>query len=108
MLGRHIGIPVNERDAVVLSRSLREALDRVFSRPVHPLAHRGRRLAVSRRRQLVIAERRNFDLNVDAVEQRTAYLREVFLAVGGLAGTLAVRVAVMTALAGIHRRDEHK
>ena len=58
--------------------------------------------------ELLIAQRRHFDLNVDAVEQRAGYFGAVALDLQRRADAFLLRVGEKAAGAGIHRGDQHE
>ena len=59
-------------------------------------------------RQFLVLHRRNLDVQVDAVEQRTGDSRQVSLDQRRRTGALVQRISVIPALTGIHRGREHE
>ena len=72
----------------------------------HPFAHRGRGLAGGGRLEVGDGQRGHFEEQVDAIEQRPGELAAVAGDLVGRASAAPVRVAVVAAGAGVHRRDE--
>src|SRR5579871_1704116 len=63
-------------------------------------------LACLRLQQLLFGETRHFDLDVDAIQQRTGDALLVLLHLSGVAGTLAENVAIVATGTGVHGGDE--
>ena len=95
-----------ERLAGELAVGVPLALERAVACPANAAGDDGARLAVGRRRELRRGDRRHFDLDVDAVEQRTADLALVAQHRVGRAAARRRRVAELSARAGVHRRHE--
>ena len=72
------------------------------------LADGGARLARGLTRHLVKVDGLDFDLQVDAVEQRTRNLAHVVGALVLVADALLLGMPIVPARAGIHTRHEHK
>ena len=70
------------------------------------LANHAARLAIGRSRELLGGDRRNLDLQIDAVEQRPADARLVAQHRVGRAATGLGRIAELAAGTGIHGGDE--
>lgn len=82
----------------------------VLSSPrVHDLgAHRFAAGAVSFVGQFFVGDGRNFDMDVDPVEQRSADFPHVALDLRNRAMTFAPRVVAIAAGAGVQRGNEHE
>ena len=85
-----------------------EAGELMIARGLHAGADRGGGFAGFFIAEFGDGQGRGFDVQVDAVEQRTADARPVTLDLCGRTTAFVARVAEITAGAGVHRRDEHK
>src|SRR5688572_21800816 len=74
--------------------------------PLHALANRGGCLTHLRRRHFIARQSGNFDLEVDAIEERTGDLREIASDLDRRARALATRVVEKPAWARIQRGRE--
>ncbi len=77
-------------------------------RPVHALAHRFAGLAPTLVGERPVLHGGDLEVNVDAVEQRPRDAREIALHADRAAGARVLRIAVVAARAGVHRRRQHE
>jgi len=84
------------------------ALGLDFSRAQNPFAHGRRTFHLYVATQFFVLHRRNFDVNIDAVEQRAGNFRNVALNLNRGAMTFAGGIAEEAAGAGVHRGGEHE
>src|SRR5207249_3741663 len=73
----------------------------------HALADLRARLPFGHAHQLFLVEARDFDVDVDAVEQRAGDALEIALDLGWRAGAGVDGITVVAARARVHRRDHH-
>src|SRR5258706_15946484 len=85
-----------------------ESLQLNLSRVVDALANDIRTFTGVFAGELLIAQSGNFNLNVDAVEQRTGDARTVALDLQRRAYAFFLRIGEEAADARVHRRDQHK
>jgi hypothetical protein len=57
--------------------------------------------------KILVAYRRDLDLNIDAIEERAGYARAIALDLQRRADAFFLRIGEKTARAGVHRRDQH-
>ncbi len=93
-VGAHLGWPYLR---VAGDGRTRESFRLHRPRGVHPRTHRRRALALLPIGQLLVLDTRDFDVDIDAVQQRTGEACLVAGGGGGRAGTLAYRVSRVAA-----------
>src|SRR5690242_8600464 len=84
------------------------ALPLSFTGLLYSFAYVRGRMAVAFAAELFIGHGRNLDMQIDAIEQRSANFREIPLDDAGRAPAFARDVTVKTARARIHCSDEHQ
>ena len=76
--------------------------------PHHPFTDGGTAFAPARVAHLLKSDRRDFNLDVDAVKQRTGDAVQITGDLSGRTDTFACRMIVIAARARIHRSDKHE
>ena len=87
--------------------SFLKALQLNGSRVIHPLANDLRRLTGVAAGEILIADRRHFHLDVDAVEKRAGDPGAIALDLQRRADTFLLRIGEKAAGTRVHRRDQH-
>src|SRR5262249_19984759 len=95
----HLGVGVNV--------SFLKALQLNLARVIDPLADKLRRFAGVATGEILIAYRRHFDLNIDAIKQRPGYSRPIALDLQWRTDTFLLWVGEKAAGTRIHGSDEH-
>ena len=98
---RHVGVGVDPRP-------IGEPLALHHPRPVDPFPHRVTRLPTAFARQRLVFHGRDFEMDVNPIEQRPRNAREIALHHHRAARAGVVRIAEPAAGTGIHRRGEHE
>src|SRR5262249_51366722 len=101
MTGSHAGIT---GDLPLILESL--ALD--LTGVLDSLADRRRNFFSALTRDIAILDGGNFNVEIDSIEQRAGNALTIALHLCRAAPALAFQIAEVAALAGIHRRNEHK
>ena len=99
---RHSGV------AVCLAHPLAKPLLLPFARRADALANRGGIFLRAFAGDVAIFHRRHFDVQIDAIEQRTGNALAITLHLHRAATAFAFQIAEISAGTGIHRRDEHE
>jgi hypothetical protein len=97
--GAHLRVGVNG--------SFLKALELDVTRVIDALANRFRGFAGVATGEVLVANRRHFDLNVDAIEERSGDARAIALDLQRRADAFFLRIGKEAARARVHSRDEH-
>src|SRR5438552_13681738 len=79
-----------------------------LARVLDAISNRRRSFFGARARDITVLDSRNFDVKIDAVEQRPGNSLAVTLDLDRATAALAFQIAEVSARTGIHRGDEHK
>src|SRR5262245_41060380 len=94
--------------AVQASRLRAETLSLNRTRCEHLFAHRGTASTVAGLRQVFKRHRRNFNMQVDTIQERSGNAPDVLLDCNRRAFTRLLRIAEKTTRARVHRGTQHE
>jgi hypothetical protein len=97
--GAHLGVGMDG--------SFLKAPELDVARLIDALANRLRGFPGVTAGEILVANRRHFDLNVDAIEERSGDARAIALDLERRADAFFLRIGKKAARARVHRRDEH-